>query len=81
MGSYDSILITVLRNLRANLRAIWVFIGDKDRQGNPYNLVSCTLAESSGIIFSMALNANQCKATILMATPVKANLLTVTLTP
>ena len=34
----------------ATKRATWIVIDDNDLQGNPCNLISCTLAESLGII-------------------------------
>ena len=35
---------------KATKRATWIVIDDNDLQGNPCNLISCTLAESLGII-------------------------------
>ena len=53
---YDSTIITPKGQVTfnttwniANKRATWIFIDDKDLQGNPCNLIPCTLAESLGI--------------------------------
>ena len=54
---YDSIILTPKGQVTFNTtwnnatkRATWIFIDDKDLQGNPCNLIPCTLAESLGII-------------------------------
>ena len=55
----------------ATKRATWIVIDDNDLQGIPCNLISCTLAESLGII---SFNGSLAKSVEFHATTVTFNL-------